>query len=183
MNGVIHRFLSGRRILRFPRKWANAVAAWIAGVHSPRGTIRVNNTLHPTENGSLELDVNEDALYASFVKRLDTRGLSRDNIERARLLLTILLDGTSVKRNGDLFSVSREWVQNIAREVIPTEKQAAGKTVKNLIVYQLYRPTGQYNYYGVPITLKFVNGLLTSATAGTAVNLNDLSTPNEPTIS
>ena len=58
-----------------------------------------------------------------------------------------------------------------------------GATVEDLVVYQLYRPTGQYNYYGLPITMQFVNGLLTSATAGTAVNLNDLSAPNEPTIS
>ena len=183
MNGMIHSFSSGRRILRFPRKWANAVVSWIAGVHSPNGTIKVKNTLHPTEDGSLALDVNEDAIYAGIVKRLDARGVSRDDLERAKLILTALLDGISVKRNGDNFSVSPDWVKNLVRDVMSDPESTTGANVTNLQVYQLYRPSDRQHYFAVPITLEFTNGLLTSATAGTEFDVYNLNTPNSPTIS
>lgn len=104
------------RILFFPKKWANAVVRWIAGVHSPTGTIKVKNTMSPGDNGSLELDVNMDAVAAETARRMDTRPMTQDERSRFEVHLRGRVDGNSITMKGAHIGVSDEWVENKCRE-------------------------------------------------------------------
>ena len=55
---MVYSFDKKAVVLFFPKDWGNAVVDWISGVHSPKNTIAVKNTLNPTGKGSLALDVN-----------------------------------------------------------------------------------------------------------------------------
>ena len=55
---MVYSFDKKAVVLFFPKGWGNGVVDWISGVHSPKNTITVKNTLNPTDKGSLALDVN-----------------------------------------------------------------------------------------------------------------------------
>lgn len=69
---MIHGFDKKKRILFFPASWANAVVDWISGVCSPRGTLKIKNTLLPKENGSVEIDVDIERVASLVLERLKT---------------------------------------------------------------------------------------------------------------
>ena len=55
---MITTFDARKKILFFKTAWANEVTKWISQIKSPKGTIVVKNTLNPTDDGSLQIDVN-----------------------------------------------------------------------------------------------------------------------------
>lgn len=66
---MVYSFDKKAVVLFFPKDWGNSVVDWISGVHSPKNTIIVKNTLIPTDKGSLALDVNIP-LVAKRVKEI-----------------------------------------------------------------------------------------------------------------
>jgi hypothetical protein len=165
MGGTIHKFRTGSALFRFPKKWANAVVSWLAGVHSPNGTIQVKNTLNPTDDGSVGLDINEDVVFSLVAQRLDRRGLTRSDIKKARLLLDILLDGNSVGRNGETYSVNPDWVKNIVADVLKNGRggpeEEKGVSVSNAKVYMnTYLAADGYTH-GDKVFITIKNGLVT----------------------
>lgn len=166
MGGTIHKFRTGSALFRFPKKWANAVVSWLAGVHSPNGTIRVKNTLNPTDDGSVGLDINEDVVFSLVAQRLDRRGLTRSDIKKARLLLDILLDGNSVGRNGETYSVNPDWVKNIVADVLKNGRggpeEEKGVDVSERVIFEdIHSPSGTSHYYGTKVVVSVKNGLVT----------------------
>jgi len=107
---MISEFQGKRRIFTFPKAWANAVVRWIAGVHSPNGTMEISNTLNPGDDGSLGLDVNLDAVVDKVKVRLgfDKRSpLDRNDV---RDIVFDLLDGASVINSGRRVAVNLDWL-------------------------------------------------------------------------
>ena len=113
---MISLFTGRRRVLSFPKKWANAVVRWIAGIHSPSGTIRVKNTMSPGEDGSLQLDVDVDAVAKETLARVDTRPITQKERDRFDTHLRGKIDGNSITMKGAHIGVSDEWVENKCRE-------------------------------------------------------------------
>jgi len=122
---MITLFKRRGRILFFPKKWANAVVRWIAGVHSPTGTIMVKNTMSPGDDGSLELDVNMDAVAAETARRMDARPMTQDERSRFEAHLRGRVDGNSITMKGAHIGVSDEWVEGKVREAMQGEDPGA----------------------------------------------------------
>ena len=154
---VIRKFKLGRKLLHFPKKWANEIVTWLSGIHSPDGTIDVRNTLAPTGDGSLQLAVNLAVVYAEIVKRLDRRTLTKTDIEKFRLALFALIDGVSIVRKGEMFGVSAEWVKNLVADVLANgrgEDGEKGVDVSERVIYEdIHSPSGTSHYYGTKVVL------------------------------
>lgn len=162
---VIRKFKLGRKLLHFPKKWANEIVTWLSGIHSPDGTIDVRNTLAPTGDGSLQLAVNLAVVYAEIVKRLDRRTLTKTDIEKFRLALFALIDGVSIVRKGEMFGVSAEWVKNLVADVLANgrgEDEEKGVDVSERVIYEnIHSPSGTSHYYGTKVIVSVKNGLVT----------------------
>lgn len=68
---MIREFLSRRRLIFFPKSWANSVSQWICGVHSPSGTLKIVNTANPSKGKSASFDVDIDAVWNRLRDRID----------------------------------------------------------------------------------------------------------------
>lgn len=108
---MIHLFNGKKRILFFPVGFANSVARWILGVHSPSGTISIKNTATPGDNGSIALDVNVDALRRIMAGVIDDHDLTEREIKRTKDIVHSAIDGTSLIMGGEHISVSMDWLQ------------------------------------------------------------------------
>ena len=113
---MIHLFQGRRRILIFPKKWANSVVRWIAGIHSPSGTVKINNTMEPGDDGSLALDVNIDAVAHDVLERFETRPVTKEERKRLTHHLRGMVDGTSVQMIDGHIGVNGEWIDNRINE-------------------------------------------------------------------
>ena len=51
-----------KKLLFFPIPWANEIVKWISGINSPSGTIKINNTLSPSDKTSMTIDVDIDVV-------------------------------------------------------------------------------------------------------------------------
>lgn len=71
---MIHLFEKKGAIVFFPKDWANDIVKWISGIHSPTGTIKVQNTLTPDEKKSAAIDVN----LPELVKELQRHFVGRN---------------------------------------------------------------------------------------------------------
>lgn len=105
-------------MLFFPKKWANSIVRWIAGVHSPTGTISVQNTMSPNDDGSLALDVNVGALAKEIMERLELRPYTQVERSRFQFHLRGSIDGVSLEMSDGHVGVSAEWINNRIREYI-----------------------------------------------------------------
>lgn len=105
-------FFKGKgRLLGVPRTWLNSLVAWVSGIHSPSGTINVLNTLDPSIEKSLGLDVNVDVVAGLISRRIfgeGERSLSREDV---RDIVWSMLDGASLMDNGRRIAVSTEWLK------------------------------------------------------------------------
>ena len=103
---MIRKF--NRACLMFPVRWANSVSAWISGICSPSGTIRIKNNLSPLDGPSVMLDVDVEVLFAKMRERLDKEYVRKD-------ALRDIVDETSLMETNGLLSVRSEYVRRIAR--------------------------------------------------------------------
>ena len=114
---MIRLFQRGRRLLFFPTRWANAVTRWILGVHSPEGTIKVNNTAHPGEDRSIGLDVDILAVSSRVEELINAHSFPKPKREELQGLIRESLDGTSLSWHGNTFAVDNEWLERILLDV------------------------------------------------------------------
>ena len=111
---MVHTF-QGRRIIFFPRAWANSVARWILSLTSETGTVRVTNTPAPDGGHAPSLDVDvaevvkraDGELRARYVSRLDASGV----------------DGVSVQMHNGALRVNEEWLDGFVRARIAENAQ------------------------------------------------------------
>ena len=64
-----------------PRDLINSIVEWVRGVHSPNGTLRIKNTLSPTESGSVAIDVDVERLYELLRERIAADFVSREDLQ------------------------------------------------------------------------------------------------------
>lgn len=83
---MIREFLSSRRLLFFPKRWANSVTQWICGVHSPSGTLKIVNTANPSRGRSASFDVDIEAVWAKLRDLIDAekRGEGGQNLRDSK---------------------------------------------------------------------------------------------------
>ena len=103
------RELTGRRRFYWPRKLINELARWVLGVHSPGGTIKVNNTANPGER-SLALDIDMAAVLSAVDKHEESKGLSKAQRDESRDVVRSCLDGNSLVWGDNCASVSADWL-------------------------------------------------------------------------
>ena len=51
-----------KKLLFFQIAWANKIVKWISGINSPSGTIRIVNTLSPSDKTSMTIDVDVEVV-------------------------------------------------------------------------------------------------------------------------
>lgn len=117
---MIHLFNGGGRLLFFPKKWANSIVRWIAGIHSPSGTVRVHNDMNPSEGGSLALDVDVDAVSAQVLRRVDARNVTQAERDRFAHLLRGMVDECSVLLSSGHLYVSADWLEGAVKDIVST---------------------------------------------------------------
>ena len=104
--------LTGRRRLFPPRRLINELVRWVLGVHSPSGTIKVNNSANPGER-SLALDIDMEAVLSSVDKHDEGKGLSKSQREDVRDVMRSHLDGNSLVWGDGCASVDPEWLEHM----------------------------------------------------------------------
>lgn len=115
---MIHLFNGGGKLLFFPKKWANSIVRWIAGIHSPSGTIKLRNNMNPGDGGSLELDVNINAVAAEVLRRFEVRNVTHEELERFAHILRGMADEVSVLFSSGHLSVSADWLAAAVRDIM-----------------------------------------------------------------
>ena len=109
---MVHTFQGRRRILFFPRAWANSVARWTLSLTSETGTVRVTNTPAPDGGRAPSLDVD----VAEVVKRAEGE-------LRARYVSRRDASGVSVQMHNGALRVNEEWLDNFVRARIAENAQ------------------------------------------------------------
>ena len=109
------RELTGRRRFYWPRKLINELARWVLGVHSPGGTIKVNNTANPGER-SLALDIDMAAVLSAVDKHEENKGLSKAQRDESRDVVRSCLDGNSLTWGDNCASVNADWLDKYLDE-------------------------------------------------------------------
>lgn len=112
---MVHLFQGRRRILFFPRAWANSVAQWILSLTSETGTVRVTNSASPEVGRAPSIDVDvaevvkraEGELRERFVSRRDESGT----------------DGVSVQMHNGKLRVDEEWLDAFVRARVAESAQ------------------------------------------------------------
>ena len=104
------RELTGRRRLFSPRRLINELVRWVLGVHSPNGTIKINNTASPGER-SIALDIDMEAVLSAVDKRRENSGLSKAQRDEARDVMRAHLDGNSLVWGDNCACVNSEWLE------------------------------------------------------------------------
>lgn len=115
---MIRLFGKKKRVVFFPVAWANSVVRWITGIISPSGTIKIKNELDPGDNGSIQLDVNVDAVTDAVVRKMDGREFSANDRVRIRDIIWAYLDGYSVQFKDKRISVNVDWLAEQVRSLI-----------------------------------------------------------------
>ena len=110
------RYFHGiRKIVFFPKSWANSVTSWIFNIGSNSGTITIsNNTAEPSRGHGASFDVDTkrlaDAAASDFARRFVSRF---DNTG---------VDGQSVTLNGaGQLQVDAEWLDDFIRQRVKPE--------------------------------------------------------------
>lgn len=110
---MLRLFGESRKIVFFPKSWANAVTRWILTLCSRSGTITFSNR-KGDEGTSIDVDAErlaaagESALAKRFVSRTTSSGVDGESIE---------LDGSGRLR------VNAEWLDRFVRRRIVTGSQ------------------------------------------------------------
>ena len=115
---MIHLFKGGGKLLFFPKKWANSIVRWIAGIHSPSGMIKLRNDMNPGDGGSLEIDVDMDAVSAQVLRRVDTRNVTQAERERFSHLLRGMADECSILFSSGHLYVSADWLEAAVKDIV-----------------------------------------------------------------
>ncbi len=119
---MIHEITDKGRLF-FPRRMFNAIVRWILGVYSPSGTVRVINTANPSDERSIGLDVDIEAVTSLVRKSLDARGFTTQQRRDVCGIVRDCLDGVSIYWNDRRASVSEAWlekfVQNDNQQALP----------------------------------------------------------------
>lgn len=113
---VIHLFQGRRRVLFFPRAWANSVARWILSLTSETGTVRVTNTPAPDGGRAPSIDVDVAEVVRRAEGELAERFVSRRGASG--------VDGVSVQMHNGELRVNEEWLDNFVRARIAENAQA-----------------------------------------------------------
>ena len=112
---MIRLFQGRKRILFFPKGWANSVTNWILGVHSPSGTVKIVNTANPGENKSVSIDIDVEQV-ARLLNKLDfNKGLVKES--EFKDLLKNSIDGSSLVSRDGIVSVSDEWFKQLVNSL------------------------------------------------------------------
>lgn len=164
---MIHLFKGAKRVLFFPKSWANSVSNWLLGVRSSDGSIIVKNTANPTGDGSIDLRVNEKRIMRQVREHLEGRSLSKSEIIRVQEVVHALLDGISLKWHDKSFSVDADWIADIVKKNMidkPGEEEGDDELVNvtNEVMYTgVYSTSGTSHYFGYKIVFSVSNGKVT----------------------
>lgn len=110
---MLHEIARGSRLF-YPRRLINSLVRWVLGVHSPEGTIKIQNTASPDEK-SLALDVDMSAILSS----IQTHNVGMTNAQRqdAKDIMRAHLDGTSLIWTDEVATINKDWLsRQIATE-------------------------------------------------------------------
>ena len=80
---MIRQLANNRRRGLVPRDVFNSIVAWIRGVQSPSGTLHIKNTLSPSENGSIEIDVDLEHVYQYLRERIAKDFATHEDVSAA----------------------------------------------------------------------------------------------------
>ncbi len=108
---MIHE-LKGRCLFS-PVRLINSLVRWVLGVHSPSGTIKVQNTANPSEGKSIGLDVDVNALEALLDKNAQTKSLNKVQRQAVRDVVRSLVDGVSLQWGDNCLSVNMSWIVSL----------------------------------------------------------------------
>ncbi len=112
---MVHVFQGRRRILFFPRAWANSVARWILSLTSETGTVRVTNSPAPDGGRAPSLDVDVRRVVELAAGELGARYVSRRDASG--------VDGVSVQMHNGALRVGEEWLDAFVRARIAEDAQ------------------------------------------------------------
>lgn len=114
---MIHEF-NARRLIFAPLGFLNGVARWILGVHSSDGSVLIKNTATPGRDGSVDLRVNFDALYAKVARRIDRRNLTEVEITRIKNIVKGFIDGVTLSCKGEHIGVDEKWFEDAVKKYV-----------------------------------------------------------------
>ncbi len=112
---LVIRELTGRKRLFPPRRLINELVKWVLGVHSPGGTIKVNNTAAPGER-SIALDIDMDAVLSAVDEHEENKGLSDTQRTETRDVVRSCLDGNSLVWGDNCATVNPDWLDRYLEE-------------------------------------------------------------------
>lgn len=104
---MLKMFNGTRKIIFFPRSWANSVIRWLQTLGSKSGTIKVTKSSPDGEGASIDVDVERVAALAApalaerFVARFENSGVDGESVE---------IDGSGKLR------VNTEWLDKFIRQ-------------------------------------------------------------------
>lgn len=104
---MLRMFNGTRKIIFFPRSWANSVTRWMQTLGSKSGTIKVTQSSPDGEGASLDIDVEKvvslaaPALAGRFVARFEKSGVDGESVE---------IDGSGKVR------INTEWLDKFIRQ-------------------------------------------------------------------
>ena len=163
---MIHLFKGTRRVLFFPKSWANSVTNWLLGVRSSDGSLIIKNTANPTGDGSIDLCVNDKKIMRQVREHLEGRSLSKSEIIRIQEIVHALLDGISLKWHDKSFSVDADWIAEIVKKnmIDKTDEEDGGEEVNltDEVMYTgVHSPSGTSHYVGYKIVFSITKGKVT----------------------
>jgi hypothetical protein len=113
---MLRYFQGYKRILFFPKSWANSVTAWLLSLRSESGTIRVTNTSAPTDARGPSIDVDPDRLAEVAAGALSQKLVSREDASG--------VDGESIELDGaGRLRVNTQWLDNFVRQRVQKSAQ------------------------------------------------------------
>ena len=103
---MIRELKSGSRLFS-PRRLINSLVRWVLGVHSPEGTIKIQNTATPDEK-SIALDVDMAAIIAKMNER--NVGMTDAQRQDSADIMRAHLDGTSLVWTNEVATINKDWL-------------------------------------------------------------------------
>lgn len=64
------------------KDWANSIINWLTGLVSPSGTIKIQNTANPGEDGGCQIDVNIPLLYQQLRSYIEAEFVAKKNLTK-----------------------------------------------------------------------------------------------------
>ncbi len=118
---MIRELKTGSRLF-YPRRLLNSLVRWVLGVHSPEGTIKVQNTATPNEK-SIALDVD----MAAIISKMNERNVGMTDAQRqdSADIMRAHLDGTSLIWTNEVATINKDW---LARQ-LETSESGEGATL------------------------------------------------------